>query len=117
MYRMLISSNFDAAHRLVGYEGKCSRLHGHRWKVEVFITGEKLKNGILIDFDILKEKLGKIIDELDHTYLNDIKEIGNPTAENISKYIFEKINLPENNVKLEKVRVWETENSGCEYYG
>ena len=48
MYRLRIESQFDAAHKLVGYKGKCSHLHGHSWKVEVFVIGKDLdKTGIL----------------------------------------------------------------------
>jgi len=117
MYRLRIESHFDAAHKLIGYEGKCAELHGHTWKVEVFVVGKKLNDvGILVDFNILKEKLNKIIERLDHKLLNDLKEIGNPTCENISKYIFENLkNLPKH-VELEKVRIWEGEKSWCEYY-
>ncbi|HID42527.1 MAG TPA: 6-carboxytetrahydropterin synthase QueD [Archaeoglobaceae archaeon] len=116
MYRLRVKSHFDAAHKLVGYEGKCSELHGHGWKIEIFVTGENLDEiGILIDFKVLKEKLEEIIRKFDHSYLNDFREIGNPTSENISKYIFRKLKLPES-VRLEKVRVWENSDSWCEYY-
>jgi 6-pyruvoyltetrahydropterin/6-carboxytetrahydropterin synthase len=117
MYRLRIESHFDAAHRLIGYEGKCAELHGHTWKVEVFVVGEKIDSvGILVDFSILKEKLNKIIERLDHKFLNDLKEMGNPTCENLSKYIFENLKDLPRHVKLEKVRVWEGEKSWCEYY-
>jgi 6-pyruvoyltetrahydropterin/6-carboxytetrahydropterin synthase len=116
MYRLRVESQFDAAHKLIGYKGKCARLHGHTWKVEVFITGNKLKNDVLIDFQVLKEQLEKITDKLDHALLNNIKEIGNPTVENISKYIFGKLVLPKG-VKLEKVRVWESPQCWGEYCG
>lgn len=117
MYRLRIESHFDAAHRLIGYEGKCAELHGHTWKVEVFVVGEKLNDiGILVDFNILKEELSQIIRRLDHKFLNNIKEIGNPTCENLSKYILQSLKNLRNDVKLEKVRVWEGEKSWCEYY-
>ena len=117
MYRLRIESHFDAAHKLNGYEGKCAGLHGHTWKVEVFVVGEKLDDvGILLDFDILKEKLGKTIERLDHKFLNDLKEIGNPTCENLSKYIFETLKDLPKHMKLEKVRMWEGGKSWCEYY-
>ena len=118
MYRLRIESHFDAAHKLLGYKGKCSQVHGHGWKVEVFVLGEKLNNiGILVDFKVIKERLQEIVEKLDHTFLNDFKEIGNPTSENISKYIFKNLkNLP-NSVKLEKVRVWESPETWCEYSG
>ena len=117
MHRLRIESHFDAAHKLVGYEGKCSRLHGHRWKVEVFVVGEKLNDvGILADFKALKEKLKHITGKFDHSFLNDFKEMGNPTVENVSRYIFKNLmDLPKK-VRLEKVRVWESEENWGEYY-
>jgi 6-pyruvoyltetrahydropterin/6-carboxytetrahydropterin synthase len=117
MYRLRIESHFDAAHKLIGYKGKCAELHGHTWKVEVFVVGEKLGDvGILVDFNILEEKMRKIIERLDHKFLNNIKEIGNPTCENLSKYIFETLKDLPKNITLERVRVWEGEKSWCEYY-
>lgn len=116
MYRLRVESHFDAAHKLIGYKGKCARLHGHTWKVEVFVTGKRLKNDVLIDFQVLREKLGEITDKLDHVFLNNIKDIGNPTVENICKYIFERLALPED-VKLERVRVWESPQCWGEYCG
>jgi 6-pyruvoyltetrahydropterin/6-carboxytetrahydropterin synthase len=117
MYRLRIESHFDAAHKLIDYEGKCAELHGHTWKVEVFVVGEKINSaGILVDFSILKEKLNKIIERLDHKFLNELKELENPTCENISRYIFENLKDLPKHVKLEKVRVWEGEKSWCEYY-
>ena len=117
MYRLRIESHFDAAHKLIGYEGKCAELHGHTWKVEVFVVGEKLNGvGILVDFNLLEENLSEIIGRLDHKLLNDLKEVGNPTCENLSKYIFENLKDIPKHVKLEKVRVWEGEKSWCEYH-
>jgi len=117
MYTLRIESDFDAAHKLVGYKGKCSRLHGHTWKIEVFVVGEKLDDiGILVDFNTLKEKLGEITDKLDHSFLNDFKEIGNPTSENISRYVFQNLKGLPKTVRLERVRVWESPKSWCEYF-
>ena len=116
MYRLRVEAHFDAAHELVGYKGECAKLHGHTWKVEVFVVGEKLnKIGLLEDFKVLKKKLREITDRFDHTLLNDFKELGNPTSENISRYIFEKLKGLLD-LKLEKVRVWEGPSSWCEYY-
>jgi len=117
MFRLRIESHFDAAHKLTGYKGKCAELHGHTWKIEVFAVGKKLNDiGVLIDFKDLAEKLNRVIERLDHSFLNDLKEIGNPTGENISRYIFENLeNLPKS-VRLEKVRVWEGSGSYIEYF-
>ena len=117
MYRLRTQSHFDAAHKLVGYKGKCAQLHGHTWKVEVFVVGEKLNDiGILADFKVLKGRLKEITDRFDHSFLNDFKEIGNPTAENISRYIFENLKGLPKTVRLEKVRVWESPDSYAEYF-
>jgi 6-pyruvoyltetrahydropterin/6-carboxytetrahydropterin synthase len=116
MYRLRVKTHFDAAHKLDNYEGKCSNLHGHRWKVEVFVKGEKLnETGLLLDFSNLKSKLNSIVEELDHAFLNEIKEIGNPTAENLSRYVYQRLREFQVSVKLEKVRVWESPESWAEY--
>ena len=116
-YRLRVETTFDAAHNIVAGSGKCERLHGHSWKVELFVLGENTEpNGMVIDFAVLRAALEQVTQKLDHTYLNEITEIGNPTSENIAKYIFchVKKNLLEN-TKLEKVRVWESAKSWCEY--
>ena len=117
VYRLRVKTYFDAAHKLDDYQGKCSQLHGHRWKVEVFVIGDTLnKTGLLVDFSVLKSKLEEIVEKFDHSYLNEIKEIGNPTAENLSKHIFQKFKELPDSVVLEKVRVWESPDSWSEYY-
>ena len=90
LFRLRICDRFNAAHKLVGYNGKCEKLHGHTWTVEVFVTGNKLDDiGLLVDFGVLKKELKKQIDRYDHSYLNDFKDIGNPTSENMSRFIFD----------------------------
>ncbi|MGA2385913.1 MAG: 6-carboxytetrahydropterin synthase QueD [Candidatus Bathyarchaeia archaeon] len=119
MYRLRVATTFAAAHNVVESNGKCERLHGHTWKVELFVLGEKTEpNGMVVDFAVLKLSLEKVVEKLDHTYLNEITEIGNPTTENIAKYIFVHVqkSLPEKPT-LEKVRVWESPRSWCEYLG
>jgi len=119
MYRLRVETTFDAAHNILTSNGKCERLHGHTWKIEVFITGEKNEsNGMVVDFNILRASLQETADKLDHTYLNEITEIGNPTSENIAKYAFNhlKKTMP-THIKLEKVRIWESPKSWCEYLG
>jgi 6-pyruvoyltetrahydropterin/6-carboxytetrahydropterin synthase len=119
MYRLRVETTFDAAHNILASNGKCERLHGHTWKIELFVTGEKTEStGMVVDFTVLKANLQELVEKLDHTYLNEITEIGNPTSENISKYAFDclkKIIPP--SVKLEKVRIWESPKSWCEYSG
>jgi len=116
MFRLRAKMDFDAAHFLEDYEGKCANMHGHLWVVEVFVLGEKLDEaGMVMDFGDIKSVLKEIVGKLDHTLLNDTKEIGNPTSENIAEYIYYymKPRIPK---ELEKVRIWETPRSWCEYF-
>ena len=101
-----------------GYQGKCARLHGHTYKVEAFFLTKDLDViAVSVDLRQLKEKLAKITEQFDHSYLNDYKELGNPSTENLSRYIFQQLknNLPGGAV-LERVRVWETPKSWIEYF-
>lgn len=108
MITVMKTFEFDAAHRLMQHEGKCAFLHGHRWKVEVAISGSKLDSvGRLIDFSEIKKLLGGWIDEnLDHNLIlneNDVELVtasskfcrngkpylmpGNPTSENLAEHL------------------------------
>jgi 6-pyruvoyltetrahydropterin/6-carboxytetrahydropterin synthase len=118
MYRLRVKSEFDAAHKMEGYPGKCSQLHGHSYTVEAFLLAKKMDEiGVSVDLRKLKQKLQDIVEQFDHSYLNDFKELDAPSTENLSRLIFMKmkINLPEG-VTLEKVRVWETPKSWIEYF-
>jgi len=104
---------FSAAHRLPNYKGKCENLHGHTYKLQVTVKGKiNPKTGMLIDFHELNDivKL-HVLDKLDHTYLNDTLE--NPTAENISIYIFNKLKPV---IKgLDEIIVWESPTAFASY--
>lgn len=118
MYELMIRSKFAAAHQLKNAGGGCEQLHGHTWKVEVFIEGEELKNeGILMDFREVKDIVKKWIDKLDHQYLNDILADINPTTENLAKYLFEGLEKEINSekVKLSRVKVWESDDTCVSY--
>lgn len=122
MFELKVTGAFEAAHRLENYSGKCSQLHGHNWIVEATVTGKHLnQTGMLIDFKILKSELKKILDEFDHRYLNELKifETENPTAENLSRIIFEKFSGSEifqDSARLKSITVFETPGSGVTYY-
>src|SRR3989338_1026688 len=107
-YSIKVEADFSSAHNLREYRGKCEALHGHNWKVEVAASGEKLdKAGMLLDFRYLKMQLNKLLDKLDHKYLNKIpyfKKL-NPTSENIAKYIYDTLKPKVPNIK--SVTVWE----------
>ena len=94
MYELTVQLEFSAAHHLRDYPGKCSRLHGHNYRVEVTVADRQLDDhGMLIDFGRLKQICQQVVDELDHSLLNDhpFFQQKNPTAENISFYLYTEI--------------------------
>ena len=118
MYRVCVKDSFSSAHFLRNYKGKCEKVHGHNWKVSVNVASPGLKNGLVLDFTDLKKTLKKITKLLDHGFLNEMEYFrkNNPTSENIAKYIFDSLQkaLPAR-VRLEEVRVAETENNIASY--
>ena len=122
MYELKVITQFAAAHQLRNYIGKCESLHGHNWKVEVILKGEKLNNtGLLIDFKEVKEATYRILEELDHSFLNELPQFKdqNPSSENIAAYIFENLSskLNNNQIKVSKVTAWESDSASASYTG
>ncbi|MCM8758876.1 MAG: 6-carboxytetrahydropterin synthase QueD [Candidatus Omnitrophica bacterium] len=120
MFELTISSQFSGAHRLRNYKGKCEKLHGHNWKVDITVCGDIDHNtGMVLDFGVLKAELEKVLAKLDHTYLNDIDYFRkvNPSSENMAYYIFNKMkkSLKPYNVSVKKVTVWENERQCASY--
>lgn len=123
---------FEAGHRVYGHESKCSNLHGHSYKVVLTACGPIDSIGRVIDFSVLKQRIGSWIDEyLDHAFLVFIDDTearraleqiagqkifvmaSNPTAENIARYFLEEVCpalLTDAEVLVTKVVVHETEN-------
>ncbi|OQX60501.1 MAG: 6-carboxytetrahydropterin synthase QueD [Desulfococcus sp. 4484_241] len=120
MFELMVTTNFAAAHQLRMVGNKCENLHGHNWKVEVYVSGDKLDNtGLLIDFGELKRHLGTIIESLDHRFLNemDFFKNENPSSERIAVFIANKLaELIEGTpAKVSRVRVWESDNACVTY--
>jgi 6-pyruvoyltetrahydropterin/6-carboxytetrahydropterin synthase len=117
MFEVRVEAGFAAAHRLVHYNGKCERLHGHNYKVRLWASGEALgEGGMLVDFGLLKAALGEIIAELDHRDLNEIASFrDDPSAERIAVYIFDKVKAARPSLPISAVEVFETESSMARY--
>lgn len=83
---------FDSAHHLVDYKGKCAFVHGHRYELTVTYKCQQNDSGITIDFTQIKDVIeDHILDYLDHHDLNEIPDMGNPTAENILLWCYKRI--------------------------
>ena len=137
MYVLQTEQSFDAAHFLKDYKGKCSNIHGHRWRVVVSISSEKLSaeqqtKGMIIDFSDLKKALKNISDYFDHTFIYEENSLKpetvtalqaenfrlitvpfRPTAENFAHFIYEE--LKKEKYTVCHVEVYETPNN-CAIY-
>lgn len=137
MYTLVSEHSFDAAHFLHGYNGKCSNIHGHRWRVVVEIYSESLKTdhhtrGMVVDFDELKDTVKNAVDIFDHSLiiekdtlmpktLEALTEEGirmielefRTTAENFAKYFYDVIS--DRGYKVKRVSVYETPNNCATY--
>lgn len=139
MYILKTEASFDSAHFLSGYDGKCSNLHGHRWKIEIDIKSDELVEdgqcrGMIVDFGDLKNDLKNLADSFDHAFIyekDSLKETTiaalkdenfrlievdfRPTAENFSKYFYDV--MQNKGYKVRTLTVYETPNNCACYCG
>jgi len=130
--------HFSSGHRVFQHEGKCANPHGHNYYAHIFAEAEELDAlGRIVDFSVLKEKIGSWIDHhFDHTFLVYEKDLEmvealkcvkspkppficpfNPTAENIANYLLLVVcpnELKKSAVKVTKVIIHETDNCYAE---
>ncbi len=138
MYYLKTENHFDAAHFLKGYEGKCSNIHGHRWRVVAAVKSESLcdegqTRGMVVDFGDLKQDLKRVCREFDHCLIYEAGSLKKmtlaafaeegfkvvevpfrPTAEHFSRFFFER--LRDLGYLVHQVQVYETPNN-CAVYG
>ena len=120
MFELKILSHFAAAHQLTMVAKKCENLHGHNWKVEVCVTGQRLNDaGVLVDFGILKQHVKAVMDRLDHRFLNELPyfETKAPSSENLAVYIAESLQelIDEPGVTVSRVTTWESDDACATY--
>jgi 6-pyruvoyltetrahydropterin/6-carboxytetrahydropterin synthase len=121
MFVVSVQAHYDSAHFLRHYEGKCERLHGHHYVVEVALAAEQLNQaGIAYDFVEIKRHLRELADGLDHENLNELPPFAElePSAENQAKYFYEELKRrlpPEMAAALTYARVWETPTQWAQY--
>jgi 6-pyruvoyltetrahydropterin/6-carboxytetrahydropterin synthase len=122
VYEVSIKKSFSAAHTLKDIGGTCEQLHGHNFIVEASVSSHKLSDsGILIDFSVLHEWTDEILQELDHKHLNETPffNVLNPSAENIAKFIYERLleKARSHDINVDRVTVWESEDTKASYTG
>ncbi len=119
MYEITVQKTFSAAHILdIGSERE--ELHGHNFKVEATVASEELNaDGLVLDFRVLKQWLSTILEELDHTFLNDRAPFRDtsPTSEHIARFIYDRLekNTAPLGLAISRVAVWESEGSKAVY--
>ena len=120
MFEIRTEMEFSAAHFHPDYPGKCSRLHGHNYKVVVYVRAEELdKYGMVCDFFDIKGAVSKLIEQVDHTLLNEHNYFKDrhPSAENIAEFFFNEIKEPltKDNHWLHAVEIWENNRSAARF--
>ncbi len=137
MYTLTCEGNFDAAHFLKGYPGKCANIHGHRWVVLLEIASDALQEegaerGMAMDFAVMKKALKAECDQLDHTLIMEEGSLKantlaalqeedmalsivpfRPTAENLAKYFFDR--MAAQGIPVSAVTVYESPVSSARY--
>ena len=113
MYEVYVATQFEAAHRLVGDFGPATRMHGHTYRVEVILRGERLSDsGVLYDIGELRSAVEDLAASLHYRDLNDVTDLAgvNTTAEAVADYCWEKLAPPLRNRGLDSltVRIWES---------
>jgi 6-pyruvoyltetrahydropterin/6-carboxytetrahydropterin synthase len=109
-WMLRVRDKFQAAHYLKEYKGKCEKMHGHTFQIEVRVeVGELDRSGIGLDFTEIKKRLAAVLP--DHTLLNEVYDF-NPTAENLARRFFEEL---KKHFPVRAVTVWESEDASATY--
>ncbi|MDQ6700964.1 MAG: 6-carboxytetrahydropterin synthase QueD [Acidobacteriota bacterium] len=121
MFEVAVQETFAAGHALRGYKGKCENVHGHNYRVEITVEGERLDAiGLLVDFAEVKKLIRTVVARLDHRFINDLEpfDVLNPSAENLAKYFYDEVSAGltgADSVRVEKVKLWETDTTYATY--
>jgi 6-pyruvoyltetrahydropterin/6-carboxytetrahydropterin synthase len=122
MFELRVVTRFAAAHRLTMVGAKCENLHGHNWKIEVYVQGQSTdKGGVLVDFGVIKRHVRELMETLDHKFLNELEYFSEgtpPSSENIARYLADslaaRMDLP--GIRVSRVTAWESDDASATYY-
>ena len=120
MYELKVITKFAAAHQLTMVGAKCENMHGHNWKIEVYVTGENTDDaGVLIDFGIVKKHVREIMSMLDHKYLNELEYFNQnqPSSENIAYFVAVELQkrIQNQDINVSRVTAWESDDAAATY--
>ncbi len=120
MYELKVVTRFAAAHQLKMVGSKCENMHGHNWRIEVYVTGEKLNvGGVLVDFGEIKAHLAEVMEKLDHKFLNELEYFSdaNPSSENIAYFVAKQLQtrMDNSSARVSKVTAWESDDACATY--
>ncbi len=118
-YQISVETSFAASHQLRDYKAPLEPLHGHNFRVEVFVASASLPDtGYIVDFLELEVMLKEVVAPYDHRHLNDLPPFDelNPTTENMARFFFDELRkkLPPEAI-LSRVRVWEAPTYSASY--
>jgi len=121
MYELKVVTRFAAAHQLKMVGSKCENMHGHNWKIEVYVAGDKLNaGGVLVDFGEIKAHLADVIKKLDHKFLNELEYIpdGKPSSENIAYFVATDLQskIDNSSARVSRVTAWESDDACATYF-
>ena len=121
MFELRVVTRFAAAHRLTMVGTKCENLHGHNWKIEVYVQGQSIdEGGVLVDFGVIKRHVRELMETLDHKFLNELDYFQDgtpPSSENIARYLADRLadrlDLP--GISVSRVTAWESDDASATY--
>ena len=121
MYEVIVKAGFSAAHQLRYHDGKYENLHGHNWTAIVTVETKELDViGVGIDFVVLKKNVEEILSRLDYKNINEVPPFDskNPSAENISRWLFDELasSINSDNARVKRVEIKEVDDSGAAYF-
>ena len=121
MCEVIVKAGFSAAHQLRYHDGKYENLHGHNWTAIVTVETKELDViGVGIDFVVLKKNVEEILSRLDYKNINEVPPFDskNPSAENISRWLFDELasSINSDNAQLKRVEIKEFDDSGAAYF-
>lgn len=119
-YSVCKDFRFAAAHQIRGHRGGCENLHGHSYRVRVWVRADRLDAlGMVVDFADLKRVMEEVIGPFDHRFLNEVPPFDqrNTTAELLAQHVFEQLRsrLEDGRLQVARVEVWESESAGAVY--